>query len=58
MEQSTITHGGRVIATHDYNKITGWNVRLNKELNDEGKEFYKKIIEKMAEKHELKLCIE
>lgn len=58
MESNTITYNGKVIATHTYEKITGWNVKLKEELSYEEKEGYKKIIEKMAKENEVKLWIQ
>ncbi len=57
MEPNTITYKGKVIATHTYDKTTGWNVKLKEELSYEEKEGYKKIIEKMAKENEVKLWI-
>ena len=54
---NVIVHKGKTIAHHYYNKDSGWLIVWSKGLKEE-KEVYKKEIQEMADKNEIKVDFE
>jgi len=57
-EINIITHKGRTIAHHYYDKDGGWLITWDKELKKEEKEAYKEEIQEIADRNEIKVDFE
>jgi len=57
-EFNTIVHKGKTIAHHYYNKEGNWLIVWSKKIRKEKKEVYKKEIQEMANRNELKVDFE